>query len=79
MPDPITVGHLLIALALAAAVAALVLLATMLKYRGSEHGRGTPGYARARTARRQALYAIVVAVVLFAVGCFTPLAEMAIA
>jgi len=79
MPDPITIGHMLMALGLAAALAALGLLFAASRWRGAEHGRGTPGYARARLDRRKALYALALAIVLFAVGCFTPLAEMPLA
>ena len=69
MPDPITIGHLLMALGLAALVAAARLFLTASRYRGAEHSRGTPGYARARLDRRKALYALALGVILFvAVG-----------
>ncbi len=76
MPDPITAGHVLMAAAALAALAALAQLVGWLRHRGFE--RGTPQYARARTARRSVLYALAVAAVLFAAGCFTPLADMAL-
>ena len=78
MENGITVGHLLMLLGLLFAAAAAALALTTLRYRGAQHGRGTPGYARVRSDRRKALYALALAIVLFAVGCFTPLAERAI-
>ena len=79
MPDPITLGHLMMALALLSALAALAFVAAAGRYRGEGHGRGTPGYARARLARRKALYAAALAVILFVAGGFTPLSQMALA
>jgi len=79
MPDPITIGHLLMALGLLAGLAALALAFTAWRYRGEGHGRGTPGYARARSDRRKAFYALALGLVLFAAGCFTPLSEMPLA
>ena len=76
MPDPITIGHLAMALGLVALLAAAGLVLTASRWRGPEHGRGTPGYARARLDRRKALYALTLGILLFVVGCFTPLAEM---
>ena len=76
MPDPITIGHLMMALGLAALLATAGLVFTASRYRGPGHGRGTPGYARARLDRRKALYAAVLGVLLFVAGCFTPLAEL---
>jgi hypothetical protein len=70
-----TIGDLLALLAIVAAFAAAAFLATALKYRGPGNGLGTPGYARARNARRKAIYAAVVAVALFAAGCLTPLCQ----
>jgi hypothetical protein len=76
--NPITVGHLLMLMGLVFAAGAAALALTTLRYRGAEHGRGTPGYARVRSDRRKALYALALAIILFAAGCFTPLAERAI-
>ena len=70
MPVTITVGHLLMALAAIALVAAIGFTVGALRHRG--HGRGTPGYARGRVNRRKAAYALVLGLV-FSVGCFTPL------
>ena len=75
MPQVITLGHVLILLALLASLAAIGSIVTAMRHRG--HGRGTPQYARARLARRHAAYAIVVALVL-GVGCLTPLCEVAL-
>lgn len=75
MPAVITLGHVLIMLALVALLTAVGSIVTAMRHRG--HGRGTPGYARARTARRHAAYALVVAIALGA-GWLTPLGEMAL-
>jgi hypothetical protein len=77
LPDPITWGHLLMALGVAALLYALVQLVTYLRHRA--HGRGTPGYARARDGRRLALIGAGLGAALFALGCLTPLCEAAIA
>ena len=77
MPDPITLGHLLMLAGAALIVAAGFLAVTALRWRG--HGRGTPGYARARTSRRQSLYAGILGLLLFAAGWFTPLRDLAVA
>ena len=79
MPEPITIGHAMIALALVSALAAIAFVAAAARYRGEGHGRGTPGYARARLARRKALYAAAFAVILFVAGALTPLSQMALA
>ena len=77
MPETITWGHLLMLAGLLAGVMALLHLLRWFRQR--EHGQGTPQYADARLARRAALYAFAIAVVLFAAGCLTPLCEMPIA
>ena len=76
MPDPITIGHLLMALGLLALLGAAGFMLTASRYRGPGHGRGTPGYARARLDRRKALYAAVLGVILLVAGRFTPLAGL---
>ena len=73
MPHPLTWGHLLIGLAVLALLYALWQLVTWARYRGAGHGRGTPGYARARDGRRYAVWAVLVALLLAAIGCLTPL------
>jgi hypothetical protein len=78
IPDPITVGHVLMLLGLVAALYGLVQLAGWLKYRGPQHGLGTPGYARARDGRRYGIWSLAAALLLFAIGCLTPLCQMAI-
>ena len=79
IPDPLTWGHLLALAAILAALYGLAQLVTWLRYRGPAHGRGTPGYARARDGRRYAIWSFVLAALLLAAGCLTPLAEKAIA
>ena len=77
MPETITIGHVLMLLGLVAGLYALWQAAIFLKHRSAV--RGTPQYARRRDGRRYAVWALIVAVLLFALGCFTPLCEMAIA
>jgi len=77
MPDPITLGHLLMLVALLVALYAMWQASIWLRHRGYVYG--TPQYARARDGRRFAVWSLAGAVLLFLVGCFTPLAEMAIA
>jgi hypothetical protein len=79
MPETVTAGHLLMLLGLILVAAAIASFLSALRWRGSGHGLGTPGYARARTARRQALYMAVAGILAFLLGCFTPLAELALA
>jgi hypothetical protein len=77
--DPITWGHVLMAAAALAALYGVVQLAIYLRYRGPSHGRGTPGYARARDGRRFAIWSFAAGALIFAIGCFTPLCQMPIA
>jgi hypothetical protein len=79
IPDPVTWGHGLMLAGVLAALWGLVQLAQWLRYRGPQHGRGTPGYARARDGRRYALWSFAAGALLYAAGCFTPLADIAIA
>ena len=77
MPDPITFGHLLMLAGLLLGLYGLWQVLTWARHRGS--GRGTPQYARARDGRRYAIWSLALAAFLFAAGCFTPLADIAIA
>lgn len=77
VPDPVTLGHLLMLLGLLAGLYGLWQLSVFLRHRG--HGRGTPQYARARDGRRFAIWAFALGALLYVAGCFTPLAEIAIA
>ncbi len=76
MPDPLTLGHAFMLSGLIVGLIALVGLFMWFANRG--HGPGTPGYAQARDGRRMAAYTAVAALLLFLVGCFTPLADIAI-
>jgi hypothetical protein len=78
IPDPITWGHLLMLAGLLLGLYALWQIAIWARHRGSGHGPGTPGYARARDGRRYAAWSLAVAAALFALGCLTPLCERAI-
>ena len=71
----LTVGHVLMVLTAIAAVYAITNTATALKYGRGRNERGTPQYARARTARRHAFYALGAAL-LFALLCITPLCSV---
>ncbi|HYD15712.1 MAG TPA: hypothetical protein VEA77_04870 [Hyphomicrobium sp.] len=77
MPDPITIGHLLMLLGLLVGLYALWQASIWLRHRG--HVYGTPQYARARDGKRFAVWSLAAALLLYLVGCFTPLAELAIA
>ena len=77
MPETITLGHVLMLLGLAVGLYALWQATIWLKHRGYIYG--TPQYARARDGRRYSVWGLIVAAILFAVGCFTPLCDMAIA
>jgi hypothetical protein len=70
MPETLFLGHVLIALGAVAAFATVAFAAQAMRWR--REGRGTPGYARGRTARRSAGYALLIAVAL-AIACYTPL------
>lgn len=69
----VTLGHVLMVLAVVAGVAAILYASTAM--RNSGHGRGTPQYARARMARRSAFYALGLAL-FFAALCITPLCRV---
>ena len=77
MPETITLGHVLMLLGAIAGLYALWQASIFLKHRG--HIYGTPQYARARDGKRFAVWTLIVALVFAALGCLTPLADMAIA
>ena len=77
MPETITLGHVLMLLGALAALYALWQASIFVKHKSA--GRGTPQYARRRDGRRYAVWGLIVALILFALGCLTPLGEMAIA
>ncbi len=73
----VTWGHVLM---LAGFLVGLFAVANLFRWvRQREFTRGTPQYADGRLARRSALYAFLVGLLLFAAGCLTPLAEAPIA
>jgi hypothetical protein len=76
MPGTITLGHLLALLGALALLYALWQASIFLKHQGA--GPGTPQYARRRDGKRYAVWALLAALALIALGCLTPLAEMAI-
>ena len=77
MPDPVTLGHVLMLVAALVALYGLVQLAAWLVNRS--FGRGTPQYARARDGKRFAAWSFAVAALLLALACLTPIGEMALA
>ena len=77
MPETITLGHVLILLGLAVALYALWQASIWLRHRGYIYG--TPQYARARDGKRFAIWSLAAALLLFAIGRFTPLCDIAIA
>ncbi|HLL31294.1 MAG TPA: hypothetical protein VK403_09890 [Allosphingosinicella sp.] len=76
MPETITLGHILMLLGLIAGLYALWQASIFLKH--SSAGRGTPQYARRRDGRRYAIWGLLGAAILFMLGCFTPLADIAL-
>jgi hypothetical protein len=76
MPETITLGHLLALLGILVALYALWQASIFLKHQDA--GPGTPQYARRRDGKRFAVWGALVAVVLIALGCLTPLCELAI-
>ena len=76
MPDSITLGHLLILLAALAILYALWQASIFVKHQGA--GPGTPQYARRRDGKRYAVWALLAALLLLALGALTPLADAAI-
>jgi hypothetical protein len=77
MPGTITLGHVLMLLGALVALYALWQASIWLKHRGFVYG--TPQYARARDGKRYAVWSLLAAALLVALGCLTPLGEMAIA
>ena len=77
IPEPLAIGHLLMLAGFLAALWGVWQLGVFLRHRG--HGRGTPGYARARDARRFALWGLAAGALLYAAGCLTPLRDTPIA
>ena len=73
MPTILTLGHVLLLVAALDLAVALAFFAGASRHAG--HGRGTPGYARARTARRSAVYAFASALA-FALLALTPLGDI---
>ena len=69
----LSVGHLLVALGAAAGLHALYQASIWRRHAG--HGRGTPGYARARDGRRFAAWSVAIAFLLLAAGALTPLRD----
>ncbi|HEX9947914.1 MAG TPA: hypothetical protein VGA98_10275 [Allosphingosinicella sp.] len=76
MPETITLGHVLTALAALAALYGLVQFAVSMRYTGPGHGRGTPGYARARDAKRYTIWGAAAVLLFFALAWLTPLGRI---
>ena len=76
LPDPLTLGLVLHALGGAAALYALTQFALSVRYGGPGHGRGTPGYARARDARRYTIWGGAAGLALILIAQLTPLGRV---
>ncbi|MEA3014165.1 MAG: hypothetical protein QOD42_2710 [Sphingomonadales bacterium] len=77
MPDTLTLGHILVLLGALAGLYALWQASIFLKYQSA--GPGTPQYARRRDGKRYAVWGLVAAAALVALGCLTPLSHVALA
>jgi hypothetical protein len=66
-------GHILVAIGALAGLCALYQASIWRRHAG--HGRGTPGYARGRDGRRFAIWSLVVALILLALGGLTALGD----
>ena len=77
MPNTITLGHLLVLLAAIAVLYALYQASIFLRHQGA--GPGTPQYARRRDGKRYAVWALLAALLLLALGSLTSLGGVAIA
>ena len=77
MPETIALGHVLMLLGALAALYALWQASIFLKHRGA--GRGTPQYARRRDGKRYAVWGVLAAAALIALGWLTPLSNVALA
>jgi hypothetical protein len=75
MPQTLTLGQILLALATVAALYSLVQFAVSMRYTGGRHGRGTPGHARGRDARRFTVWSAA-AVILLAAAWASPLGRI---
>jgi hypothetical protein len=71
----VTLGHILMLVALLAALFGLWQLTVWGRHRG--YGRGTPHYAMGRDGRRYAMLSFAVAIVLAGL-CLTPLCHVAL-
>ena len=74
--DDLTLGHVLVALAAIDLLAAIFFGMTWMRY--SSELRGTPLYARGRDARRLTIWLVLFAIVTLAIGCLTPLGDIAL-
>jgi hypothetical protein len=78
MPETLTLGHVLLVLTALAALYGLTQFALSMRYAGPEHGRGTPGYARARDARRYTIWGGALALAFLLLAQLTPLGRVAL-
>jgi hypothetical protein len=72
----LTLGHVLTLLTALAALYGLTQFALSMRYTGAGHGRGTPGYARARDARRYTIWGGAAALAFLLLGLATPLGRI---
>ena len=74
----VTLGHILYALAGLAALYGLTQFALSQRYSGAGHGAGTPGYARARDAKRYTIWGGAAALLFLLLAQLTPLGRVAL-
>jgi hypothetical protein len=75
----LALGHILLALAAAAALYGLSQFALSQRYSGAAHGAGTPGYARHRDAQRYTIWGGALALLFLLLATLTPLGDVVIA
>jgi hypothetical protein len=78
MPQTLTLGHVLYLLTALCALYGLTQFALSMRYAGPQHGRGTPGYARARDARRYTIWGGAAALLFLLLAQLTPLGRVTI-
>ena len=76
MPETLTLGHVLLVLTALAALFGLTQFALSMRYTGAGHGRGTPGYARARDARRYTVVGGTAALLFLLLAQLSPLGRV---
>jgi hypothetical protein len=74
MPETLTLGHVLLVLTALAALYGLTQFVLSMRYSGA--GAGTPGYARARDAKRYTVWGGALALVFLLLATLSPLGSV---